>query len=190
MKRPLRIRTLVLLIGLGLSSANHAQQSTTDETNGKKDDTVQLRNIDVHAIAPWRVKLDYLMPEVDGPFITVTKKTSITKLDRLPTIIDNNLRAVFSQTPGLLVSEQQAPGQTNLSYRGIGNPQESEFVTVLQDGIPLQADWIGYPTIYSFPLPQTIATVQSIRGGSGPYSSELPPRIDCTVAMVCGSGNE
>lgn len=179
MKRPLRIRTLVLLIGLGLSAASHAQQSTTDETNGKKDDTVQLRNIDVHAIAPWRVKLDYLMPEVDGPFITVTKKTSITKLDRLPTIIDNNLRAVFSQTPGLLVSEQQAPGQTNLSYRGIGNPQESEFVTVLQDGIPLQADWIGYPTIYSFPLPQTIATVQSIRGGSSLlYGPEPPPTIN------------
>lgn len=179
MKRPLRIRTLVLLIGLGLSAVSHAQQSTTEETNRKKDDTVQLRNIDVHAIAPWRVKLDYLMPEVDGPFITVTKKTSITKLDRLPTIIDNNLRAVFSQTPGLLVSEQQAPGQTNLSYRGIGNPQESEFVTVLQDGIPLQADWIGYPTIYSFPLPQTIATVQSIRGGSSLlYGPEPPPTIN------------
>jgi Fe(3+) dicitrate transport protein len=178
MKRELRTATAALLIGLGLAPASQAQHSTADQTDSKND-TVRLRNVDVNAISPWRVKLDYLMPEVDGPFITVTKKTSITKLDRLPTIIDNNLRAVFSQTPGLLVSEQQAPGQTNLSYRGIGNPQESEFVTVLQDGIPLQADWIGYPTIYSFPLPQTIATVQSIRGGSSLlYGPEPPPTIN------------
>lgn len=178
MKRPLHIRTLVLLVGFALSSASHAQHDTTGEP-GRSRDTIKLRDIDVRAIAPWRVKLDYLMPEVDGPLITVTKKTSITKLDRLPTIVDNNLRAVFAQTPGLLVSEQQAPGQTNLSYRGIGNPQESEFVTVLQDGIPLQADWIGYPTIYSFPLPQTIAQVQSIRGGSSLlYGPEPPPTIN------------
>jgi len=26
-------------------------------------------------------------------------------------------------------------------------------------------------------------------GGSGPYSSELPPRISCTSDSVCGSGN-
>ncbi len=46
-------------------------------------------------------------------------------------------------------------------------------------GIPLQADWIGYPTIYSFPLPQTIATVQSIRGGSSLlYGPEPPPTIN------------
>ncbi|GMV31268.1 MAG: hypothetical protein AMXMBFR59_33930 [Rhodanobacteraceae bacterium] len=178
MKRPLRIRTLVLLVGFALHAASHAQTKTTEET-GRNANTVKLRDIDVKAIAPWRAKLDYLMPEVDGPLITVTKKTSITKLDRLPTIVDNNLRAVFAQTPGLLVSEQQAPGQTNLSYRGIGNPQESEFVTVLQDGIPLQADWIGYPTIYSFPLPQTIAQVQSIRGGSSLlYGPEPPPTIN------------
>ena len=67
------------------------------------------------------------MPEVDGTKITVTKKTSVTKLDLVPTIEDNNQRQLFSRTPGLFVSEQQAATQFNLSYRGLGNPQESRI---------------------------------------------------------------
>ncbi len=126
-----------------------------------------------------RPKLQHIMREVDGPLITVTKKTSITKVENIPTVIDNNLRALFAQTPGLFYSEQQSPGQVNLSYRGIGNPQESEFVTVMQDGIPLQSDWIGFPTIYTFPLPQTIGEVQLIRGGSSLlYGPEPPPVVN------------
>ena len=50
-------------------------------------------------------KLDHIMPEVDGTKITVTKKTSVTKLNLLPTIVDNNQRELFSRTPGLSVSE-------------------------------------------------------------------------------------
>ena len=77
------------------------------------------------------------------------------------------------------MGEQQTPGQTNLSYRGIGNPQESEFVTVMQDGIPLEGDWIGFPTIYVMPLPQSIAEVQLIRGGSSLlYGPEPPPTVN------------
>ncbi len=145
----------------------------------KNDAPTALDEVKVQEIAPWRAKLDYIMREVDGPLITVTKKTSITKLEYLPTVIDNNLRALFAQTPGLYVGEQQTPGQTNLSYRGIGNPQESEFVTVMQDGIPLEGDWIGFPTIYVMPLPQSIAEVQLIRGGSSLlYGPEPPPTVN------------
>ena len=111
-------------------------------------------------------KLDHIMPEVDGTKITVTKKTSVTKLDLLPTIEDNNQRQLFSRTPGVFVSEQPAATQFNLSYRGLGNPQESEFVLLLQDGIPISTDWIGFPTAYYMPLPQSLAEVQLIRGGS------------------------
>ena len=111
-------------------------------------------------------KLDHIMPEVDGAKITVTKKTSVTKLDQLPTIVDNNQRALFLRTPGLFVSEQQAPTQFNMSYRGLGNPQEAEFVLLLQDGISISTDWIGFPTAYYMPLPQSLAEVQLIRGGS------------------------
>jgi Fe(3+) dicitrate transport protein len=111
-------------------------------------------------------KLDHIMPEVDGTKITVTRKTSVTKLDLMPTITDNNQRELFARTPGLFVSEQQTATQFNLSYRGLGNPQESEFVLVLQDGIPISTDWIGFPTLYYMPLPQSLAEVQLIRGGN------------------------
>jgi Fe(3+) dicitrate transport protein len=126
-----------------------------------------------------RPKLEHIMREVDGPLITVTKKTSITKLDNIPTVVDNNLRELFAQTPGLFLSEQQTASQFNLSYRGIGNPQESEFVSVMQDGIPLEGDWIGFPTLYVLPLPQTISQVQLIRGGSSLlYGPEPGPVIN------------
>src|SRR5215831_9834571 len=126
-----------------------------------------------------RPKLQHIMKEVDGPLITVTKKTSITKLDNIPTVVDNNLRDLFAQTPGLYLSEQQTASQFNLSYRGIGNPQESEFVSVLQDGIPLEGDWIGFPTLYALPLPQTISQVQRIRGGSSLlYGPEPGPVVN------------
>jgi Fe(3+) dicitrate transport protein len=125
-----------------------------------------------------RPKLQHIMREVDGTLITVTKKTSITKTDNIPTVLDN-LRNLFAQTPGLFYSEQQSPGQMNLSYRGIGNPQESEFVTVMLDGIPLESDWVGYPTIYTFPLPQQISEIQLIRGGSSLlYGPEPPPVVN------------
>ncbi len=119
------------------------------------------------------------MKEVDGPLITVTKKTTITKLDDIPTVVDNNLRDLFAQTPGLFVSEQQTGSQFNLSYRGIGNPQESEYISVMQDGIPLEGDWIGFPTLYVLPLPQTISQVQLIRGGSSLlYGPEPGPVVN------------
>jgi Fe(3+) dicitrate transport protein len=111
-------------------------------------------------------KLDHILPEVDGTKITVTKKTSVTKLDQVPTIVANDQRELFARTPGLFVSEQQTPTQFNLSYRGLGNPQEGEYVLVLQDGLPISTDWIGFPTVYYMPLPQSLSEVQLIRGGS------------------------
>ncbi len=168
---PISRRSLVLAIAAILASPAFAQDQGPPKT---------LEKIEVKEYAlpdDARPKLNFLMKEVDGAMITVTKKTSITKLDRIPTVVDNNLRALFAQTPGLFISEQQTPGQFNLSYRGIGNPQEAEFVTVLQDGIPLEADWIGYPTIYSFPLPQSIEQVQLIRGGSSLLYGPQPPPV-------------
>lgn len=111
-------------------------------------------------------KLDHILREVDGTKITVTKKASVTKLDVVPTLIGNNQRELFARTPGLFVSEQQTPTQFNMSYRGLGNPQESEYVLMLQDGLPISTDWIGFPTVYYMPLPQSVAEVQMLRGGS------------------------
>ncbi len=158
------------------SSPDQAQVAEADQGTPTELPRVEVRERRQDDTRP---KLQHIMKEVDGPLITVTKKTSITKLDNVPTIVDNNLREVFAQTPGIYYSEQQSPGQLNLSYRGIGNPQESEFVTVMLDGIPLEGDWIGFPTIYTFPLPQTLGEVQLIRGGSSLlYGPEPPPVIN------------
>src|SRR3954467_2498776 len=168
MKRTIAIVPGALALAIAnclLVPAHAADEPQPDQSQT----TTQLPRAEVREHRPQddtRPKLQHIMKEVDGPLITVTKKTSITKLDNIPTVIDNNLRDLFAQTPGLFVSEQQTAGQFNLSYRGIGNPQESEFVTVMQDGIPLEGDWIGFPTTYVLPLPQTLSQVQLIRGGS------------------------
>ncbi|NUQ19119.1 MAG: TonB-dependent receptor [Sphingomonas sp.] len=166
-----RDASLLLLSGLGIASPAFAsdvppkEQPTILVIGERKENTPE--------------KLDHIMPEVDGTKITVTKKTSVTKLDLLPTIVADNQRALFSRTPGLTVSEQQTPTQFNLSYRGLGNPQESEFVLVLQDGIPISTDWIGFPTLYYTPLPQSLEEVQLIRGGSSLlYGPEPAPAVN------------
>ncbi len=157
-----------------------AQDADKDKPSEKKPQTLDQVNVRVNRVQDdTRPKLQHIMREVDGPLITVTKKTSITKLDNIPTVEDNNLRHLFAQTPGLYVSEQQTASQFNLSYRGIGNPQESEFVSVMQDGIPLEGDWIGFPTLYVLPLPQTISEVQLVRGGSSLlYGPEPGPVVN------------
>src|SRR5262249_46833569 len=98
-------------------------------------------------------RYQHSLPEINGATITVTKKTDVVKLDNQPTIIDNNQRELFDRLPGMVLAEQQNPTQLNVSYRGLGNPQESEYVLLMQDGIPLELDWIGYPTTYYLPVP-------------------------------------
>jgi Fe(3+) dicitrate transport protein len=49
----------------------------------------------------------------------------------------------------------------------------------MQDGLPLELDWIGFPTVYYLPVPQTISSVQMIRAGSGLlYGPEPQPVIN------------
>ena len=164
----------------GVCSAWAQDADNKNVASDKKTQTLEQVNVrGNHVQDDTRPKLQHIMREVDGPLVTVTKKTSITKLDNIPTVEDNNLRNLFAQTPGLYVSEQQTASQFNLSYRGIGNPQESEFVSVMQDGIPLEGDWIGFPTLYVLPLPQTISEVQLIRGGSSLlYGPEPGPVVN------------
>ena len=127
----------------------------------------------------WKAKLDHIMPEVAGTQITVTKKATVIKLDQQPTVVNNNQQELFTRAPGLLISEQNSPGQFNFSYRGLGNPQEAEFVLALQDGIPLSTDWIGFPTLYYTPLPQSVSEIQIIRGGSSLlYGPEPAPAVN------------
>ncbi|MBM7131676.1 TonB-dependent receptor family protein [Dyella mobilis] len=172
-----------LLMAL-VSWSTHAQSAQDTQPAGDQNavKATKLPEINVHA-DDWRkylkAKLQYQMPEVDGPKITVTKKTTVTHLENQPTVIGNNLNQALARTPGVLVSEQPTPTQFNFSYRGIGNPQESEFVLVMQDGIPMEGDWIGFPTLYAFPMTQSLSEVQLIRGGSSLlYGPEPAPVIN------------
>ena len=119
------------------------------------------------------------MPEVPGPQITVTRKTTVVQLADQPPIIDNHERELFDRMPGIVLAEQQNPTELNVNYRGLGNPQESEYILLMQDGIPMEMDWIGYPTLYYIPIAETISQVQMIRGGSGLlYGAEPEPVIN------------
>jgi Fe(3+) dicitrate transport protein len=127
----------------------------------------------------WKVKLNHIMSEVSGTEITVTKKATVIKLDQQAEVVNNNQQELFTRAPGLLITEQHTPGQFNFSYRGLGNPQESEFVAVLMDGVPLASDWIGFPTLYYLPLPQSVAEIQVIRGGASLlYGPEPAPAVN------------
>jgi Fe(3+) dicitrate transport protein len=127
----------------------------------------------------WTEKRNHLMPEVSGTEITVTKKATVIKLDQQPPVENNDVQELFNRAPGLLITEQHTPGQFNFSYRGLGNPQESEFVTVLMDGVPLASDWIGFPTLYFLPLPQSVSQIDFIRGGGSLlYGPEPAPAVN------------
>ncbi|MBU6415734.1 MAG: TonB-dependent receptor [Xanthomonadaceae bacterium] len=175
-----------LAIALVLATGVAAAQSAGNGTNGQDTPSTQtLPTINVKGKQPydWRkyvaAKLKHQMPEVAGTRITVTKKTTVTHLDAQPAIVDNNLQQLLARSPGVLVSQQPTPTQFNLGYRGLGNPQESEYVLVIQDGIPLESDWIGFPTLYVMPLAQSLSEVQLIRGGSSLlYGPEPAPVIN------------
>jgi Fe(3+) dicitrate transport protein len=130
------------------------------------------------------------LPEVDGTTITVTKKTSVVKLENQPTVIDNNQRELFDRLAGIILAEQQNPSELNLAYRGLGNPQESEYVLLMQDGIPLELDWIGYPTTYYLPVPQTLSAIQMIRAGSGLLYGPEPQPVINFVSRTPDPGRE
>lgn len=124
-------------------------------------------------------KLNHIMREVSGTQITVTKKASVIKPDHQPPVQNNNLQELFTRAPGLLIAEQSNPGQFNYSYRGLGNPQESEYTLFLQDGLPLMAEWIGFPTLFYQPFPQSVSEIQLIRGGSSLlYGPEPAPAVN------------
>ena len=186
--QPLRPAVLPFALSLALfAPLAIAQQAADAQSAPQQQDpsTQTLPTINVKGKKPydWRkyvaAKLKYQMAEVSDTAITVTKKATVTHLDLQPTIVGNNLQQLFARSPGVLVSQQPTPTQFNLSYRGLGNPQESEYVLVMQDGIPLESDWIGFPTLYAMPFSSSIADIQLIRGGASLlYGPEPAPVIN------------
>ena len=67
--------------------------------------------------------------------ITVTKKTRVTSSTCSDHRRQQSARSCSRARRAVRVRAADGT-QFNLSYRGLGNPQESEYVLVLQDGIP------------------------------------------------------
>lgn len=178
----LRHALLPLAVTLSLAALAAQARQASDSSTKTPTKATNLAPVDVNSEA-WhemlKAKLEHILPEVDGTKITVTKKTTVTHLADQPTVIGNNLDQLLARSPGVQVSQQPTPTQFNLSYRGLGNPQESEYVLVMQDGIPLESDWIGFPTLYAMPLTQSLSDVELIRGGSSLlYGPEPAPVIN------------
>jgi len=118
-------------------------------------------------------------PVTEDGRITLGKRTTVVEMDEQPIIINNNLRQTFARLPGLFISEQQIPSIFNVNYRGLGDPHESEFIGMFENGIPLASDPIGYPMIYYVPPTQRVQRVEFIRGGAGLlHGPQLGPVIN------------
>lgn len=105
------------------------------------------------------------LPDVQGTKINAGKKTSNIDLKDLPTITNNNYRQALVKAPGLLLSEETTP-LFSLGYRGLA-PDRGQFMQILKDGIPIQADMFGYPEAYYTPILQTVDNIEFIHGGAG-----------------------
>jgi len=108
-----------------------------------------------------------VMPQVEDGKILLGKKTNVIDLSQQPSISNSNPRELFARAPGIFVSEQYGQGQWNLGYRGLGDPHESEFFSVLMNGVPIMSDWMTYNTLLWAPPLQRMAEVEVIHGGSG-----------------------
>ena len=97
-----RLLALAIAIAQCLCTVAHAQEAPATPPKPVDLDRIEVRG---QAQDDRRAKLEHIMREVDGPLITVTKKTSITKVPNLPAVVDNSLRNLFAQTPGRDYSE-------------------------------------------------------------------------------------
>lgn len=152
-------RTLISLISamLAISSPVLAQ-----EKEKRLSDVVVEGTAEESAVEKLRP-----LPEVKDTKIYSGKKTSVTPLETLPQIPNNNYRQAFSQTAGLLTSEVSGEGFASINYRGLGDPHESFNINLLRDGLPISADMYGYPANYYQPPLDSISSIEFLRGGAG-----------------------
>lgn len=134
------------------------------------DATADLKDSDTKTMKEVRVvatRLDekaLFLPDVEGTKIYAGKKTSLVELNELPSTTNNNYRQALVKMPGLLLSEETTP-LFSLGYRGL-NPDRAQFMQIMKDGVPIQADVFGYPEAYYTPSLQTVENIEFIRGGS------------------------
>jgi Fe(3+) dicitrate transport protein len=143
------------------------------------------------------------LPDAVGANIYKGKKTAVIDFDAMPQIQNDNYRQAFAKTPGLLTSEVSNSSLLSLSYRGIGDPHESQNLMVLKNGIPFVLDPIGYSTVYFAPPFESLDRLEFVSGGAAllfgsqpsgalNYVTHLPDRstpFKATTQHIVGSDN-
>ncbi|GAB4169143.1 MAG: TonB-dependent receptor [Terrimicrobiaceae bacterium] len=104
------------------------------------------------------------LPDVEGTKINAGKKTTNIRLDEIPKISNDNYRQVLATTPGVILSEETTP-LLSIGIRGY-DPHRTQFFQVLEDGIPILADMVGYPEAYYTPPLDAVDRIEIIRGGA------------------------
>jgi Fe(3+) dicitrate transport protein len=123
----------------------------------------RLETVEVEADYDTQIDGPFL-PDVEGTRINAGKKTSNIKLNDLPEIINDNYRQVVAKTPGLVLAEESSP-LVSIGYRGY-DPHRMQYFQVLEDGIPIQADMLGYPESYYTPPLDAVERIEFVRGGA------------------------
>ena len=122
------------------------------------------------------------LPEVKKAKIYLGKKTTLVDMRQQPTINNASPRQLFAQVPGIFISDQFSQGQWNIGWRGLGDPHESEFTTIMMNDIPIMSDWMTYNTLLWAPPIQRVANVEVTFGGAGLLSGPQPgPHINLVM---------
>jgi len=185
-KMSMRILSVAIhLVLIGLVPIAQANNSAAAERQGAKLDAIEV----LGQVLPEPRFAQIPVELQDGKVLAGKKSTSVA-LDVQPTVQDGNLRNLFARLPGVLVSELAQPGIFNLNYRGLGDPHESEFINVMENGLPIASDWFGYPTLYYFPPGGRLERIDFVRGGSGLlYGPQIGPSINLITRQPrLGSG--
>jgi len=162
---------LLAIVASGLPGPLAAQGAGTatavDPVGDTAGDVVTLPPLNVRGETQGdRVIQGPFLPEVVGTAIHAGKKTFVVDFDAMPQIQTDNYRQAFAKTPGLLTSELSNSSLLSLSYRGIGDPHESQNLMVLKDGIPFVLDPLGYSTVYFAPPFESLDRLEFVSGGA------------------------
>ena len=138
---------------------SHSSLAAADDA-AKSQATTTLKEVVVTA----RKERQTTLPDVQGAKVYAGKKTSVVDLGEAPPVVNSNYRQALQKTPGLVLSEETTP-LFSLGYRGL-NPDRAQFMQVLKDGVPIQADLFGYPEAYYTPPLEVVDNIEFVRGGS------------------------
>lgn len=108
------------------------------------------------------------LPPVYNNKIFKGKKASITNVtENVPTAEANNTRQALQESSGVIVSDVNNQSYYSIGIRGIGDPHESQGVLLMADGLPVAADFYGYPAAYYLPSMSSVETIEVTKTGAG-----------------------